>query len=110
MSVKRITTIFIYLFAIAFFLLIGYSVYVYTTNKPPIEEINLARESLAGAKNKLAGRYANETLQEAESLYNWAIKEWKTQNTKFFVFRDYSLTRDLALKSIDKSTNAGNEA
>ena len=91
-------------------MLIGYSVYVYTTNKPPIEEINLARESLAGAKNKLAGRYANETLQEAESLYNWAIKEWKTQNSKFFVFRDYSLTRDLALKSIDKSTNAGNEA
>jgi hypothetical protein len=38
------------------------------------------------------------------------MKEWETQNSKFFVFRDYSLTRDLALKSIDKSGNAGKEA
>jgi len=70
----------------------------------------LARESLATAKSKLAGRYANETLKEAESLYNWSMREWETQNNIFFVFRDYSLTRDLALKSISKSTNAGNEA
>ncbi len=73
-------------------------------------EINSARESLALAKNKLAGRYASEKLKEAEGLYNWSMKEWETQNSKFFVFRDYSLTRDLALKSIDKSSNAGKEA
>ncbi len=58
----------------------------------------------------MAGRYANEKLKEAESLYNWSMKEWENQNSKFFVFRDYSLTRNLALKSIDKSSNAGKEA
>jgi len=110
MKVKKITAFFIYFFITVIVVIIGYSIVIYTTNKPPLEEINLARETLASAKGKMAGRYANETLQEAESLYDWAIKEWKTQNSKFFVFRDYSLTRDLALKSIDISTNAGNEA
>ena len=110
MTVKRLTAFFIYLFFVSVILAVGYSVFIYITVKPPIEEINSARESLGLAKNKLAGRYANEKLKEAESLYNWSMKEWKTQNNRFFVFRDYSLTRDLALKSIDKSGNAGKEA
>jgi L,D-peptidoglycan transpeptidase YkuD (ErfK/YbiS/YcfS/YnhG family) len=110
MKVKRLTAYFIYLFVVIFIAAVIYSAFVYTTNKPPVEEINLARESLALAKNKRAGRYANETLKEAERLYKWSMKEWETQNGKFFVFRDYSLTRELALKSTDKSTNAGKEA
>ncbi len=108
--VKRLTIFFGYLFLVIVIASVGYSAVVYTTNKPPLEEINSARESLASAKGKMAGQYANETLKEAESLYKWAMKEWQTQNGKFFVFRDYSLTRDLALKSINKSTNAGKEA
>jgi len=110
MKVKRLAAFFIYFFIVVLFILIGYSAVIYTTNKPPLEEINLARESLALAKNKMAGRYAGETLKEAERLYKWSMKEWQIQNGKFFVFRDYSLTRDLALKSINKSTNAGTEA
>ncbi len=107
---KKLSAFFIYLFIIALTLAVGYSVIIYITVKPPVTEINSARESLALAKNKLAGRYASEKLKEAESLYTWSMKEWETQNSKFFVFRDYSLTRDLALKSIDKSGNAGKEA
>lgn len=110
MKVKRLTALFIYLFVVVFIAAVVYSAYIYITNKPPLEEINTARESLGSARTKLAGRYANETLEEAERLYNWSMKEWETQNGKFFVFRDYSLTRELALKSIDKSTNAGKEA
>jgi L,D-peptidoglycan transpeptidase YkuD (ErfK/YbiS/YcfS/YnhG family) len=110
MKVRKLISFFVYLFFALLVILIGYSVFVYVTNKPPVEEISLARESLASAKNKKAGRYASETLREAERLYKWSMKEWETQNGKFFVFRDYSLTRDLALKSINKSTNAGSEA
>lgn len=110
MNIKSFSHLAIYLFTIASIILIIYGIFVYSTNKPPIDEINSARESLASAKTKRAGQYANETLKEAESLYNWSMKEWETQNSKFFVFREYSLTRDLALKSIEKSNNAGNEA
>jgi L,D-peptidoglycan transpeptidase YkuD (ErfK/YbiS/YcfS/YnhG family) len=110
MRVKKIFHFFFYLFAAALVILIGYSVYVYFTNQPPVEELSKARESLALAKNKSAGKYAGETLKEAERLYKWSMKEWEAQNKKFFIFRDYSLTRDLALKSFNKSTNAGKEA
>lgn len=110
MRVRSFVRFLTFLFSIAVLVIVGYSVYIYKTNKPPIKEINLARESLALAKNKMAGRYANETLKEAENLYNWSMKEWKTQNDRFFLLRDYSLTRDLAIKSVNKSTNAGDEA
>ncbi|MBK6282123.1 MAG: hypothetical protein IPF54_05145 [Draconibacterium sp.] len=81
---KKLSTFFIYLFIVALILAVGYSVFIYVTVKPPLEEINSARESLASAKSKLAGRYANEKLKEAESLYNWSMKEWEKQNSKFF--------------------------
>jgi len=110
MKVKRLAAFLTYFFIVVLIILVGYAAVIYTTNKPPLVEINQARESLASAKGKLAGRYASETLKEAENLYKWSMKEWETQNAKFFVFRDYSLTRDLALKSINKSTNAGSEA
>ena len=69
MKVKRITAFSIYFLIFIFIAAIGYSAFTYLTNKPPLEEINLARESLAAAKEKMAGKYANETLKEAESLY-----------------------------------------
>jgi len=110
MKVRKIISFFTYLFFAALVVFIGYSVYVYVTNIPPVQEISRARETLGAAKNKKASQYAGETLREAERLYKWSMKEWETQNKKFFIFRDYALTRDLALKSIAKSTNAGNEA
>jgi murein L,D-transpeptidase YafK len=110
MKVRKVISFFAYLFFAVLVVFIGYTVYVYVTNKPPVLEISSARETLGAAKNKKAGRYAGETLREAERLYNSSMKEWETQNKKFFIFRDYTLTRDLALKSIAKSTNAGNEA
>jgi L,D-peptidoglycan transpeptidase YkuD (ErfK/YbiS/YcfS/YnhG family) len=38
------------------------------------------------------------------------MNEWKLQNEKLFVFRDYSLTRDYAIESLNKSLAAANEA
>jgi len=108
--VKKVFVFLIYIFIAALVISVGYATYVYFTNKPPLTEINEARESLALAKTKMAGKYAGERLGEAESLYKWSMKEWQNQNAKFFVFRDYSLTRELALKSLSKSQSAGSEA
>ncbi len=107
---KRLTGYFVYILISVFIILIGYSVIIYSTNKPPLEEINMARETLAVAKNKMAGRYASETLREAESLYTQSMNEWKLENSRFFLFRDYSLTRDYAIRSYNLSANAGDEA
>ena len=77
------------------------------TNKPPVEEITQAGKIIARAKSESADKYAIEKLGKAESFYEQSMNEWKKQNEIFFVFRDYSLVKDLALKSIELADDAG---
>lgn len=101
------TTRLILLVLIAVILLFaGYAAIVYSSNKPPVNEISLARETLAEAKMKGAGKYAGQELREAEKFYNQLIDEWKIQNSKFFVFRDYTLVSELANNSYNQSLTA----
>lgn len=88
----------------------GYAVIIYTSNKPPVEEISLARETLAKAKMIGAEKYAGEKLREAEWFYSQSMDEWKIQNSKFFVFRDYTLVSELANISCNQSLIAIDEA
>ena len=89
-------------------LLIGliYSFYIYATVKPPVEEIDKARISIAAAKAKLAGKYAGEPLKEAEVFFDQAMEEWKLQNDLFFIFRNYNRTSELALNAYDRATTS----
>jgi phage anti-repressor protein len=86
--------------------LAGYSLYKIATVKLPGKEINEARESLARAKNNDASKYASKKLKEAEALYTDAMQEWAIQNERFFWFRDFAKTRDLAAKSLAISSDA----
>jgi hypothetical protein len=88
----------------------GYSMFVYASEKPPLDEIGKARVALAEAKAQLAGKYAGESLKEAEKYFGQAMEEWQKQNDVFFVFRNYSLTSDLALKSYNRAVTALEEA
>jgi tetratricopeptide (TPR) repeat protein len=110
MKFKKTTVYWFYIFFAIAIILASYSIIIFATNKPPVEEISNARQTLAKAKNNAAGKYAGETLREAESLYNQSINEWKMQNDRFFVFRDYDLTRNLAVKSYEMSSQATHEA
>ncbi len=110
MKAKRTTVYLISIFVALFVILVSYSAIVYFTNTPPLEEISNARQTLAKAQKNSAGKYAVETLKEAENLYNQSINEWKLQNEKFFVFRDYTHIRELAIKSFEVSSKATHEA
>ena len=96
------------LFVIVFILvgLAGFSIYKLATEKFPTNEINQARESLSGAKKAGAVNYASGKLKNAENLYQEAMNEWAFQNDKFFWFRDFSKTRELANKSLSLSSEA----
>jgi hypothetical protein len=63
---------------------------VYSSNKPPVDEITLARETLAEAKMKGAGKYAGEKLKEAEKFITSRLKNGKFRTTNS-LFQDYSL-------------------
>ncbi len=88
----------------------SFATFKYFTVKPPVIEINAARESIAKAKNAHAGKYASDRLREAEKLYQEALAEWALQNTKFFAFRDFIRVKDLATASLNISVNAHSEA
>ncbi len=110
MSVKRIISYLLVVLAITSCLFIGYAVFKYYTTKPPVAEIDKARESIAKAKSAHASKYASERLHEAEKLFNTAMSEWTVQNTRFIAFRDFTHVKDLAKASLNISINAHSEA
>lgn len=110
MKIKKAVGYISVLVCLVLLIFVGYGGFKYFTNEPPTIEINRARESLASAKKEHAGKYAGTELKEAESLFNQAMDEWKIQNEKFFMFRDYSLTRELSVKSTKSSIYAKDEA
>ncbi|MBN2636801.1 MAG: L,D-transpeptidase family protein [Prolixibacteraceae bacterium] len=84
----------------------GYSFYKLSAEKLPTKEINEARESLTRAKKNDALKYATKKLKDAEMYYDQAMIEWALQNEQFFLFRDFSKTRELASKSLALSSDA----
>jgi ABC-type molybdate transport system substrate-binding protein len=110
MKAKKLTRLLIYFFLAVLFAFSGYAIIIYTANKPPVEEINRAREALASAKGKKTGKYAVESFKKAEKLYNDAIAEWEYQNRQFFMRRDFSFTSELAVKSYNQVMSSVEEA
>lgn len=110
MKIKKLPALLFNLISVVVLIAMGYSVYVYATVKPPVEEINKARTSIAAAKEKLAGKYAGESLTEAEEYFIKALEEWKLQNRTFFIFRDYSQTTEFAINSYNHALIAFEEA
>ena len=94
----------------AILLLSGFTVFRLITLKLPDKGVNLSREGLARAKNVHADKYANEKLKKAEQLFNDAINEWRIQNDKLFIFRNFSKTIELADSSLKFSTDARKNA
>ena len=88
----------------------AYSTWFYLSNKPPETEIILAGKNIALAQKSSARAYSPEKLSQANSLLEQAMQEWKTENDKMFLFRDYTLSRELALKANELAIESGNEA
>lgn len=76
-----------------------YAVYKYTQSNNPGQEIKMAIEALAEAKTKHTELFVPELTKEAEQLYQQAMDEWKIQNKKFLLKRDFTQVKLLAVKS-----------
>lgn len=93
-------------FLVAFFGIAGFVAWKWISLETPGEAVTLAREAIAQAKSSGAETYAADKLAKAEQLFNEAMLEWKIQNEKFFAFRDYKKTVELANASLKQSTGA----
>jgi hypothetical protein len=79
--------------------LIAFGILFLTRDKPPIEEIKIAREKLSEAKAVNAQKYSKKLFANASSAYDSAMLYWKTENEKFFLFRKYDKVRYYANQS-----------
>ena len=87
-------------------MLAGLGIIRIEVNKPPEQEIRLARKMLAEAKLLKSPRYANELYSEALGFYDSALIEWNRENERFILLRDYQRTGELARKSSESSRRA----
>jgi hypothetical protein len=106
MKLKRLIKWGIGLVLVVTSILGSFLLYKYFTNKAPVEDLTLARVTLADVKKQLVGEFSNEEYNKAQGLYNKAMEDWQLQNEKFFVFRDYTNTRDLAFRSVTAALKA----
>lgn len=84
----------------------GIAIFFLSAASPPIEAINEAQEYLGKARNAEADQYARDLLQEAEDLYQQAMQEWKVQNDRWFISRDYVKVAELSRLAGQKAKEA----
>lgn len=59
------------------------------TNRPPEHEVTGARQMLADAQFERAPIFAGESFRLANAYFDSAMTEWKYQNERFILLRDY---------------------
>jgi L,D-peptidoglycan transpeptidase YkuD (ErfK/YbiS/YcfS/YnhG family) len=90
---------FILILAVVIILVLGISFVVITTKTPPLAEINQARKKLTEAEANLSLKYASELFISANIYYDSAMSEWKKENERFFLIRDYDKVAEHANKA-----------
>ena len=81
-----------------------------TKDKPPTEEIKIAREKLSAAKAANAHQYSKNLYKSATASYDSAMYYWGLENKKFYLFRKYDKVQAFAQKSAKFASSALGQA
>jgi len=76
------------------------------SQKPPVEIIEAARKAIAEARKAEADVYSIDELAAAEIKWQLAMDEWKTNNDKNPIFRDYEISLNSATEAITLAKEA----
>lgn len=76
------------------------------TPKPPIGEMEHAREILSRAGSNKADTYSKKLYTEAKTFYDSAMVNWQKENKRFIFFRHYERVKMFAELSAKKATQA----
>ena len=80
--------------------------FFYLIPVPPGKETELARQTMAIARDHKAETYAKDRFLEAGLYYDSAMTTWKNENKRFIILRDYSAVIRLLEISAQKSQEA----
>jgi hypothetical protein len=83
---------------------------IHFTPKPPIGQMEHAREVLSEAEKNNAGTYSRKMYTEAKVFYDSAMANWQKENKRFIYFRHYDKVRKFAELSTKKASQAGDNS
>ena len=86
------------------------SVIIVSRRELPTEDLRLAREALALAKEAGANVYSESAYKESLQLYDSAMVNWSRENARFILTRDYSKVISFARRSRKKADEAKEES
>lgn len=96
----------IYIILITVFLgLLGW-LFIALIPDPPLTELELASKAVAQARDNNSVIYSARLFREAQSLYDSAMISWRTENSRFILFRDYERVKMFASLSQKKAAEA----
>jgi hypothetical protein len=99
----RIVGVFV---AVVAFISIIVIILIQLTPRPPLSEMEEARQSIAAATRNKADTYSKKLFNESKALYDSAMTNWKKQNNRFIYFRDYDKVLTFANQAASKAKQA----
>ena len=82
---------------------------IYAPN-PPEKEINMMQDAITSARRNNAAEFAKIDFLECLNLYNLTMIEWRFQNEKWILKRNYSKLKGLANRTANSAINASKKA
>jgi hypothetical protein len=96
---NRVKSYILYLFGLPLLLMLAlFLTGVIFAPKLPVSEITAMQNTISTARRLNAAIYAGKDFSECMDLYNSAMQEWKTQNEKWIILRNYGTLRDKAIQ------------
>jgi lipoprotein-anchoring transpeptidase ErfK/SrfK len=86
------------------------SVIIVSQQVLPTEDLKLAREALTIAKEAEADIYCEKIYKESIQMYDSAMVNWKRENARFILFRDFNRIIAFAKRSKKKAEEAKEES
>lgn len=93
-----------------FLILIGVGTAILLNPQPPHQAIESTRLALSDARGKGADRYHKKEYDKACRLYEKAMSEWKQENDRWFLLRDYKRVASLADSAACMAKEAGSNS
>ncbi len=107
---RKIRRIFIAIIALGLFIGLIFAILLALAARPPLDVVSQAQKDLSYARHVEAEKYAPRMLIRAEGAYEAAMNEWRFQNQRWFVVRNYEkmvgITMDAAAKAREASETA----
>ena len=83
---------------------------IHFTPRPPVDEMEYARETLSKAGTKNADTYSKKLYTQAKIYYDSAMVNWERENKRFLYLRDYEKVAFFADLSAKKAIQAADNS